>query len=435
MRLAVFTSEYPTRVATFFERDMRGLLQAGIELEVFAIYPLDASQWQYTLDTLSGERVLRDRVHHLGLPETLRHARPTLRRHGATCLRDAAAVLPAAARFGPVPLVKTAYVLPKAWAWAAEHAGRFDHVLAYWGNYAGTCAYAFHRLLGRPIPFSIWVHAGTDLYKRPAFLRQKLRHADNVLTCCEFNREYMRRHFADLFSAIEPKIHVCHHGLNLSDFPFRPDGRLQRRVIAVGRLATAKGFDYLLRAAQQLAARGMDLTVELVGDGPELGRLRALASGLGIAERAVFRGWVPFPKARRAMSEAAVLVHPSAGLGDGLPNVVREAMALGTPVVASCIAGIPEALRDGCGILVPPQDVAALANAIEALLENPTARRSIAHQARRRVEERYDMWQNGVRLAEILCATRRGAGSAAWSVGENRLWRRGRAGRPARRLR
>lgn len=423
LRLAVFTSKYPARVTTFFERDMRALLEAGIDLEVFAIYPLDASQWPYTLDTLSGERMLRDRVHHLGLGKALRRARNTLRRHGTKCLRDAGAVLSAAAHFGPGPLAKTAYVLPKAWAWAAKHCDRFDHVLAYWGNYAGTCAYIFHRLLERPIPFSIWVHAGTDLYKRPVFLQQKLRYADNILTCCEFNREYMRRRFRDLSSMIGPKIHVSHHGLNLPEFPFRSDGRRTRRVIAVGGLVKDKGFDYLLRAAQQLAARGVDLTIEVVGDGTELRALRALARNLGIVKRVVFRGWLPFPEVCRAISQAAVLVHPSARLGDGLPNVVREAMALGTPVVASSIAGIPDALKDGCGILVPARDVAALANAIKALLDNPTARWSIAHHARRRVEERYDMWQNGTRLAEILCATRRTAGRAEpFSRGRTTSW-------------
>src|ERR1041384_7749558 len=174
MRLAVFTSKYPARVATFFERDMRALIDAGIEIDVYAIYPLDAEMWKYRLDILDERRLPADRVHHLGLPGALRRAAPMVRSHPRALLRDAAAILPAAARFGAVPLAKTAYVLPKASAWAAAAGDRYDHVLAYWGNYAGTCAYVFHRLLGRPIPFSIWLHAGTDLYHRPVFLREKL---------------------------------------------------------------------------------------------------------------------------------------------------------------------------------------------------------------------------------------------------------------------
>jgi glycosyltransferase involved in cell wall biosynthesis len=107
------------------------------------------------------------------------------------------------------------------------------------------------------------------------------------------------------------------------------------------------------------------------------------------------------------MNRATMLVHPSDGLGDGLPNVVREGMALGAPVVASEVAGIPDALRDGCGVLVPPKNAPALADAMQMLLRNPEMRREIAVRARRRTEEKYDLWQNGERLARLLESTRR----------------------------
>ena len=416
MRLAVFTSKYPARVATFFERDMRALLEAGVTLDIFVIYPLDAGMWRYALELLSPDKLPRHRIHHLGLGESLRRARPTLASRSVICARDTVAVLPAAARYGPVPLAKTAYVLPKAWAWAAEFGDAYDHVLAYWGNYAGTCAYAFHRAVGRPIPFSLWLHAGTDLYHTPIFLREKLRYADNIITCCEFNRGYIWRAYPDAIHDIAPKLLVSHHGLDLGDFPFRPEGRPADRVIAVGRLAQHKGYDYLLRAAHVLYARGVDCTIELVGDGPERGALARLAAELGIAERVRFRGWLPFTEARTAMAEATVLVHPSDGLGDGLPNVVREAMALGTPVIASDVAGLPDALGDGCGVLVPPRDVAALATAIDGLLRDSARRAEIATRARHRTEEHYDMWRNGARLAGLLRATRRGAHAAPVSA-------------------
>jgi glycosyltransferase involved in cell wall biosynthesis len=407
VKLAVFTSKYPARVATFFERDMRGLLDAGIEIEVFPIYPLDPGMWRHSLEILSEERLPRDRVHHLALGASIRRAPESARARGATMIRDALAVLGASARFGPMTLAKTGYTLPKAWAWAADHAGRFDHVLAYWGNYAGTCAYAFHRLLDRPIPFTIWLHAGADLYEKPAFMRQKLLYADNILTCCEFNRAFIRQRFADLERAIAPKLHVCHHGLDLGEFPYRPDGRPADRVIAVGRLSRYKGFDYLFAATRILADRGVAMTVDLVGDGEERAELEALSTRLGIADRVRFRGWLPFPEVRRAMSEATLLVHPSDGLGDGLPNVIREAMAVGTPVIGSHVAGLPDALGDGCGVLVPPKDPAMLADAIAAVLADPVARGRMARSARQRVEERYDLWRNSTVLAGLLRNTRR----------------------------
>jgi len=412
VKLAVFTSRYPAQVATFFERDMRSLVDAGIEIDVFSVAPFDPSLWKHALPLLGPDQLPRDRVYHLGVLDGVRGGIKTLLRRDPTARRDARAILASATQYGLEPFAKTAYVLPKAWAWAAR-ARKYDHVLAYWGNYAGTCAYAFHRLAMPHVPFSIWLHAGSDLYFDTVFLREKLLYADNIITCCEFNVRYLAREFADVMPQIASKLLVNHHGLDLSAFTFRPEGRPQNRVIAVGRLAKEKGYDYLVRAAQLLATRGVDVLVDFVGHGRDEERLVSLARELGVSDRVRFRGWLPFAEVRKAMSEATVLVHPSNGLGDGLPNVLREAMGVGTPVIASDVAGIPDALNDGCGVLVPPKDVPALANAIAALLADPARRIEMATRARQRVEQHYDLARNGIRLARVLRSTKpRSAGRA-----------------------
>lgn len=407
MRLAVFTSKYPARVATFFERDMRALLEAGMDIDVFPIYPLDSSLWGYSHDTPNEEVLSRAKIHHLSLAESLKMARPYPARKLGTYLLDVASTGVSAGRYGVASLAKTAYVMPKAWAWAQKHGNDYDHVLAYWGNYSATCAYAFHRLIERPIPFTIWLHAGADLYETPVYLRQKLLYADQIITCCAFNRTFLSEHYQDIFPAISQKINVCYHGVDFADFPYQPHGHQPHKIIAVGRLSQEKGFSYLLRAVQRLISRGVNVEVEFVGDGEEAESLKSLANRLNIADKVQFRGWLKFSAVQAAMREATMLVHPSDGLGDGLPNVVREAMALGTPVIASHVAGIHEALDDGCGRLVPPRDVSALEYAIENLLTDPRLRRSFADAARKRAEEKFDMWRNGQNLARILRATRR----------------------------
>ena len=407
MRLAVFTNQFPGRVNTFFARDMRALIEAGIEADVFAIYPQDARLWAYVPDILS-ERVLsRDRVHHLSLARGLGSFRPRHVLQSSRFLRDTAAIGYSAARFGPVVLAKSLYVAPLAWAWSRAFAQRYDHVLAYWGNFAGTCAYLFHRLVGREIPFTLWLHAQIDLYETPVYLTQKLLYADSIITICEYNRRFLQQHYGPIYERIAHKIHVNYRGLDFAEFPYGTDQRHPRRVLAVGRLSPEKGYDDLLRAVAELRGRGVDLELEIVGDGPERGALTALARGLQIAQHVTFRGWLAFDDVRRAMRQAAVLAQPSTT--EGLPTVVEEAMALGTPVVASRVGGIPELLDDGrCGVLVPPSDVRALANALEALLANPAQRLMYAARARTHAEQTLDLWRNGARLADhVRWTTRR----------------------------
>src|SRR5205807_2800969 len=74
VKLAVFTSKYPARVATFFERDMRALIEAGVDVEIFAIYPLDSAMWRYSSDLVSDGTLPPDRLHHLGVTESLGRA-------------------------------------------------------------------------------------------------------------------------------------------------------------------------------------------------------------------------------------------------------------------------------------------------------------------------------------------------------------------------
>jgi len=404
MRLAVFTSQFPGRVNTFFARDMRGLLEAGVQLEVFPLYPESPELWRQVPDIL-GEKILpRNRVHYVSPVPRLRRGdgqdsvRPFL---GAAWTATGEAL-----RVGPVPAAKTVYSAVKAWNWSAASVARFDHILGYWGNYAATAAFLFRALRGGREPFSIFLHAGTDLYRDRMFLRQKLAEARHVIVCSDFNRDFLARTFPDLASDVERKIVVHQHGVDLEELPYSVDGRAPRRVLGVGGLESAKGFEFLLQGSAILRDRGQAVEIELVGDGPQRESLERLGRSLRL-DGIRFRGWLPFTGARDAIRGACVLVHPSAGLGDGAPNVIKEAMALGTPVVASAIAGIPDLLEGGrCGVLVPPRDPAALADGIGSLLSDAGRRTALAERARRSAESRFDLWKNGRVLAAALEGTR-----------------------------
>ncbi len=257
-------------------------------------------------------------------------------------------------------------------------------------------------------PFSLFLHASIDLYQKPIYMREKLLYATNIITCSDFNREFIQRQFSDLDESIHEKVHVHHHGLDFDTMSFSANGRASNKVIAVGRFAKQKGFDYLLRAIRELKDRRVNVELDLVGDGEEATSLRSLVLALNIKDRVKFLGWLPADTVPATIRQASILVHPSPDLGDGVPNVIKEAMALGTPVVGSSVAGIPELLANGKhGMVVPPKDVNALANAIETLLVNENLRRHFAERARRYAEERFDLWSNGRHFAEVLSASKK----------------------------
>jgi glycosyltransferase involved in cell wall biosynthesis len=109
-------------------------------------------------------------------------------------------------------------------------------------------------------------------------------------------------------------------------------------------------------------------------------------------------------------------------LGDAVPTVIKEAMALGTPVIGSTAVGIPELLDQGrCGVLVPERQPDRLADAIAMLLRRGDLRDELARAGRAFAVRTFDLWRNGQRLADLLRTTRRGAARVASSATESAM--------------
>lgn len=144
------------------------------------------------------------------------------------------------------------------------------------------------------------------------------------------------------------------------------DGQLI--ILAIGRLTTQKGFEYLIQAAPTVKAKRPQAHFLVAGDGPERARLEHLAAALGIADSVTWLGHRE--DVANLMATADVVVLPS--VREGTPYVLLEALALARPVVATRVGGIPDVVRDGqTGLLVPPRDPAALTRAITWMLDHP----------------------------------------------------------------
>jgi glycosyltransferase involved in cell wall biosynthesis len=221
-------------------------------------------------------------------------------------------------------------------------------------------------------------------------------HADAVLPVSEALRDGIRS------QGIEARFHVVPNVVDTERF--RPPEDLAerrnggpRRVIGVGALYEAKGWDYLLEAVALLSRRRDDFRLEIVGDGELREESEALARRLGIGELVTFRGWAPKEEVPELLRGADLFVMTSRY--DSNPCAVIEALACGLPVVGTAVGGIPGMIGDGGGLLAEPRNPQSIADQIEAALDDPGRfdRAAIARAAR----ERYGSQQVGRRLAEI----------------------------------
>jgi glycosyltransferase involved in cell wall biosynthesis len=171
-----------------------------------------------------------------------------------------------------------------------------------------------------------------------------------------------------------------------------PDG--PRRIVNVGRLERSKGQDVLLEAFAHVAPEHPDVVLDLIGSGPMRDELEQRAAALGLADRCVFHGSVDHDAALRAMGAAAVVVVASREEAFGL--VVIEGMAMGRPVIGARTGGIADIITDGHdGVLVPPGDVDAMADALHRVLGDAEGAAALARQARATFESTYSMARIG----------------------------------------
>lgn len=191
------------------------------------------------------------------------------------------------------------------------------------------------------------------------------------------------------------KVKTIRNGVDLAGWPISKTDRQKRRmelrlsssdvlVGAVGRLDKQKGFANLIEAMARL--KNTDLRCVILGDGPERARLEALIRKHALEKQVWLYGERPDIVTWLSAFDIACL--PS--LWEGLPNTLLEAMALGLPVAASAVDGVPEVVTDGkTGVLVSPGSPAALAKALKSLADDPDRRAALGAAAHAAVMEKF----------------------------------------------
>jgi len=278
---------------------------------------------------------------------------------------------PAIPKFGmsAAPGLLFAWSLPALLKLRAE-SGDFDLIDAHYFYPDGVAAVMLGKLLRKPVVITA---RGTDInliprYALPrAMIRFAAREAAGIIA--------VSRALKDGLVALgipEPRVHVLRNGVDLATFHPVDRSAVRNRLgvrgptlVSVGHLIERKGHDLVIGALPMLP----EYTLLICGEGPERSTLEGLAKKLGVADRLHFLGQVPHEELVTIYGAADVLVLASSR--EGWPNVLLEAMACGTPVVASNVWGNPEVVaRPEAGLLMPERTAACVAASVGRLFQN-----------------------------------------------------------------
>ena len=265
----------------------------------------------------------------------------------------------------------------------------------------GTQGYrglAFKRLL-QPTPKLLVMFRGFDIscYVNQGgdkVYRQLFKDVDYCLANCDFFRQRV------IELGCEPeRISVHFSGLNANKFTFRPR-RLESgeptRIATTGRLVEKKGIEYAIRAVAQQVEQFPELTYYIMGDGPLRQSLETLMSELRVESYIHLLGWQDESEIIKILDTCHLFIAPSVTAEDGNQdapiNVLKEAMAMGLPVISTDHGGIPELVEDGVsGFLAPERDANALADKLGYLLAHPERWPEMGQAGRAFVERHFDL--------------------------------------------
>jgi len=400
----VVTSQFPELHETFILRELLALQRAGVSLHIVSLkrcrdeivhpqaQPLIQHTTYLTLD--------RGRVWIAALCEMARHPVRACTTLGWAVRYHA---------WPPVTLAKSVAIWIQALALARQlrHQG-ITHLHAHWATLPTTAAVIASRWVG--IPFSFTAHAW-DIFVRNPSLPEKVRLARHVFTCTEYNRRYLS-HWCP---GDKHKVVLNYHGVDLTQFRTTRSAAVRSSetdkpvplFLSVGRLVETKGFASLLEAYRLLRERGVEFSAVIVGQGPLWSALAQQLRVSGLSGLVELRPAMRQEELRELYASAFAFVLPSViapnADRDGIPNVILEAMAMGLPVIATRVSGIPEAVQDRrTGLLVPPHDPKQLARACETLLERRNFTRVLGDHGRMWVETQFDERDHMQRLVHQM---------------------------------
>ena len=395
-RIAYLSSVYPRATDTFVRGEVEALRERGFEVHTFSVRRPPEAQ-------LCGEGVRAEQARTVyllagGVAALLGPALRWLLRDPARTLATGRLAWRTAPRGETAGLRQLAYLFEALRL--AETLRRRG--VAHLHNHitANSARVAMLASFQSGIPWSTTVHGMELLDARSLALGASLERAAFTACISHYTRSQCMLHVAH---EVWERLHVIRCGLPPELLEAKREQLPgEMRFVCVGRLGAEKGQLLLVDAAAELLAEGIDLELVLVGDGEQRPAIERRIRTLGLVDRVRITGWADRETVSREIRAARALVIPS--LSEGLPVVAMEALALGRPVIATRVGGVPELVETGTtGWLVDPGSVEALVGAMREVADTDDA--ELLQRAARgaaRVRERHDSRREAARLAALF---------------------------------
>lgn len=410
MRIAFLVANFPRLSETFVINQVTGLLDRGHEVDIYTdqvedeskVHP-DVNHYQLRARTYAMQAIPQNYLWRvlkglwLGLLHF--HKAPRLMLRSLNVFAYGEQALGLWLLYSAISLIdKPPYDIVHCQFGTQAYRGlAFKRLLQASPSKASLCQ-ATPKLLimFRGHDISCYVKQGGDKVYQKLF-----KHVDYCLANCEFFRQ---RAIELGWSAEQISVHFS--GLDVSKFDFRPrplEPCTPIQIATTGRLVEKKGIEYAIRAVAQQVHQFPDLTYYILGDGPLRQPLERLIDELGVESQIKLLGWQTESEIIQILETCHLFIAPSVTAADGNQdapiNVLKEAMAMGLPVISTYHGGIPELVEDGIsGLLVPERDADALANKLGDLLTHPDRWPEMGRAGRTFVEQHYDLTRLNDRL-------------------------------------
>ena len=242
------------------------------------------------------------------------------------------------------------------------------------------------------------------LATRPDYYEELFRHGDLFLPVSKSLRDKLLAN-----GCPAEKVRILYSGIDCSRFRFsvrHRDPEEVTRLLGIGRFVEKKGWNYAIEAVARLVKSGRNVRYSIVGDGALRSDVEQKIAECGIKDSVTLLGWCEHQEITRLLEESHILLAPSVTASDGdqegIPNVLKEAMAMGLPVISTWHSGIPELVADGVtGYLVPERDVEALTDRLVYVCDHPEGWVEMGEKARAKIDAEFDTESINNTLEEI----------------------------------